>query len=55
MLSKIMHFLTTDIWRLRLKNYPRKKSFFIRQRVFDKALTVEFIDRFGPGQEEVLG
>jgi membrane protein len=26
-----MHFLTTDIWRLRLKNYPRKKSFFIRQ------------------------
>lgn len=31
MLSKIMHFLTTDIWRLRLKNYPRKKSFFIRQ------------------------
>ena len=31
MLSKIMHFLTTDIWRLRLKNYPPKKSFFIRQ------------------------
>jgi membrane protein len=31
MLSKIIHFLTTDIWRLRLKNYPRKKSFFIRQ------------------------
>lgn len=26
-----MHFLTTDIWRLHLKNYPRKKSFFIRQ------------------------
>jgi membrane protein len=26
-----MNFLTTDIWRLRLKNYPRKKSFFIRQ------------------------
>ena len=31
MLSKIMNFLTTDIWRLRLKSYPRKKSFFIRQ------------------------
>ena len=31
MLSKIMKFLTTDIWRLHLKNYPRKKSFFIRQ------------------------
>jgi membrane protein len=31
MLSKIMNFLTTDIWRLHLKNYPRKKSFFIRQ------------------------
>jgi membrane protein len=31
MLSKTKHFLTTDIWRLRLSNYPRSKSFFLRQ------------------------
>ncbi len=31
MLSKITHFLTTGIWRLRLSNYPRSKSFFLRQ------------------------
>jgi len=31
MLSKLIHFLKTDIWRIRLKNYPRRKSFFLRQ------------------------
>jgi len=31
MLSKIINFLKTDIWRIRLKNYPRSKSFFLRQ------------------------
>lgn len=31
MLSKIINFLKTDIWRIRLKNYPRRKSFFLRQ------------------------
>jgi membrane protein len=31
MLSKITHFLTTDIWRLRLSSYPRSKSFLLRQ------------------------
>jgi len=30
-LAKIKHFLTTDIWRLRLKNYPHPKSFLITQ------------------------
>ncbi len=31
MLSRLWDFLTTDIWRLRLKSYPRSKSFFLRQ------------------------
>ncbi len=31
MLSKIIKFLKTDIWRIRIKNYPRSKSFFLRQ------------------------
>lgn len=31
MISKVINFLRTDIWRLRLKNYPRAKSFFIKQ------------------------
>jgi membrane protein len=31
MISKILNFLKTDIWRLRLKNLPRAKSFFIKQ------------------------
>ncbi|MHC4394898.1 MAG: YihY/virulence factor BrkB family protein [Planctomycetota bacterium] len=31
MLSKIIDFLKTDIWRIRLKNYSRAKSFFIKQ------------------------
>ena len=31
MLAKVIHFLKTDIWRIRLKNYPRRKSFFLRQ------------------------
>jgi membrane protein len=30
MLSKLINFLQTDIWRIRLKNYPRSKSFFLR-------------------------
>ncbi len=31
MLSKVINFLKTDIWRIRLKNYPPRKSFFLRQ------------------------
>src|SRR3972149_7093721 len=31
MLSKITNFIKTDIWRIRLKDYPRKKTFFIKQ------------------------
>jgi membrane protein len=31
MLSKVINFLKTDIWRMRLKSYPRSKSFFLRQ------------------------
>ena len=31
MVKKIVNFLTTDIWRLRLKHYPPKKSWLIRQ------------------------
>jgi len=31
MFSKIMKFVTVDIWRIRLKNYSRSKSFFINQ------------------------
>jgi len=29
--TKIIDFLTRDIWRLRLHKYPRTKSFFIKQ------------------------
>ncbi len=31
MLSKITHFLTTEIWRLRLNKLPRSKSFLFKQ------------------------
>ena len=31
MLKKIIDFISTDIWRLRIKNYPPTKSFFITQ------------------------
>ena len=31
MVSNIINFLKTDIWRIRLKDLPRKKSFFIKQ------------------------
>jgi len=31
MLSRVINFLKTDIWRLRLRNYSRAKSFFIKQ------------------------
>ena len=31
MVSRAVNFLKTDIWRIRLKNYSRTKSFFIRQ------------------------
>lgn len=31
MLSKLITFLNTDIWRIRLKSYPPSKSFFLRQ------------------------
>jgi membrane protein len=30
-LSEIVHFITTDIWRIRSKDLPRSKSFLIRQ------------------------
>lgn len=30
-LSKIIDFITTDIWRISLKDLPRKKSFFVKQ------------------------
>ena len=30
-LSEIIHFITTDIWRIRSKDLPRSKSFLIRQ------------------------
>ena len=31
MLSKITSFLSTDIWRIRLADYPRTKSFMLKQ------------------------
>jgi membrane protein len=31
MLPKILNFLQTDIWRIRLKDQPKNKSFFIKQ------------------------
>jgi membrane protein len=31
MLSKFINFVKTDIWRIRLKDYPPSKSFFINQ------------------------
>jgi len=31
MFSKIVIFLKTDIWRIRLRSLPRKKSFFLKQ------------------------
>jgi len=30
-LSRITEFVTVDIWRIRLKDLPRKKSFLIKQ------------------------
>jgi membrane protein len=30
-ISKIIDFIRTDIWRIRVENLPRKKSFFIEQ------------------------
>ena len=31
MIPRIIRFLTVDIWRIRLRNLPRKKSFLIKQ------------------------
>ncbi len=31
MLSKVINFLKTDIWRISLKNYSKRKSFFLKQ------------------------
>ncbi len=31
MVSKIIDFIKTDIWRIRLKNLPRTQIFFIKQ------------------------
>lgn len=31
MISKFIHFITTDLWRIRLKNYKGTKFFLIRQ------------------------
>ena len=30
LLSKIINYVTTDIWRIRLKDHPRKRIFFIK-------------------------
>ncbi|MDY6973367.1 MAG: YihY/virulence factor BrkB family protein, partial [Thermodesulfobacteriota bacterium] len=30
-ISKLINFITTDIWRINLKDLPRKKSFLVRQ------------------------
>ncbi|MBS1256973.1 MAG: hypothetical protein MAG551_00008 [Candidatus Scalindua arabica] len=30
LLSKIINYITTDIWRIRLKDHPRKRIFFIK-------------------------
>ncbi len=30
MLSRIINFIKTDIWRIRLQDHPRKKIFFIK-------------------------
>jgi len=38
-ISKIISFIKTDIWRIRLEDLPRQKSFFIKQlRIFLLAL-----------------
>lgn len=31
MIRKVFQFVTTDIWRIRLRDIPRSKSFFLRQ------------------------
>ena len=31
MISKVIHFITTDIWRIRLKDFSQSKSFFVKQ------------------------
>ena len=31
MLLKVINFLKTGIWQISLKNYSRRKSFFLRQ------------------------
>ena len=31
MIAKIIHYLNTDMWRIRLNDLPLKKSFFIKQ------------------------
>ena len=39
MLAKIVHFITTGIWRIRIKDIPRKKVFLIKPlRIFLLAL-----------------
>lgn len=38
-ISKIINFIKTDVWRIRLEDLPRQKSFFIKQlRIFLLAL-----------------
>ena len=38
-ISKIISFIKTDIWRIRLEDLPRQQSFFIKQlRIFILAL-----------------
>ena len=44
MLKKIIQFLTTDIWRIRLKNYPPSKSFLLKQLRIILAAVRGFID-----------
>ena len=31
MIAKIIRFVTTDVWRIRLDRLPRTKSFFVKQ------------------------
>jgi membrane protein len=39
MMTKIIHYLNTDMWRIRLSDLPLKKSFFIKQiRIFVLAI-----------------
>jgi len=46
--SKMINFIKTDIWRIRIKSLPRKKSFFIKQ------LRILLLATRGFGQDKCL-